>query len=154
MEKGLIEVAPLAYMRGRTLDNAFIILDEAQNTTPGPDENVPDPYRVWLQGDHHWRLYPEGICRRARYPALMWREKVLSKVDDIGFCYLTSKTTWCVIRWYRRLYRHMMIMRLRIRRRTVSRENGRIPRRKRQQKKGMVNTKVKDCNGSMVKSCQ
>jgi len=33
MEKGLIEVAPLAYMRGRTLDNAFIILDEAQNTT-------------------------------------------------------------------------------------------------------------------------
>lgn len=34
MEKGLIEVVPLAYMRGRTLDNAFIILDEAQNTTP------------------------------------------------------------------------------------------------------------------------
>ena len=34
MERGLIEVAPLAYMRGRTLDNAFIILDEAQNTTP------------------------------------------------------------------------------------------------------------------------
>ena len=34
MEKGLIEVAPLAYMRGRTLDNAFIILDEAQNTSP------------------------------------------------------------------------------------------------------------------------
>ena len=33
-EKGVIEVAPLAYMRGRTLDNAFIILDEAQNTTP------------------------------------------------------------------------------------------------------------------------
>ena len=33
MEKGLIEVAPLAYMRGRTLDNAFIVLDEAQNTT-------------------------------------------------------------------------------------------------------------------------
>ena len=34
MEKGLIEVAPLAYMRGRTLDNSFIVLDEAQNTTP------------------------------------------------------------------------------------------------------------------------
>lgn len=34
MERGVIEVAPLAYMRGRTLDNAFIILDEAQNTTP------------------------------------------------------------------------------------------------------------------------
>jgi phosphate starvation-inducible PhoH-like protein len=34
MEKGVIEIAPLAYMRGRTLENAFIILDEAQNTTP------------------------------------------------------------------------------------------------------------------------
>lgn len=34
MMKGIIEVAPLAYMRGRTLENAFIILDEAQNTTP------------------------------------------------------------------------------------------------------------------------
>ena len=34
MEKGLIEVAPLAYMRGRTLESAFVILDEAQNTTP------------------------------------------------------------------------------------------------------------------------
>ncbi|MCR4715738.1 MAG: PhoH family protein [Lachnospiraceae bacterium] len=34
MESGLIEVAPLAYMRGRTLDNAFVVLDEAQNTTP------------------------------------------------------------------------------------------------------------------------
>ncbi|NMC56452.1 MAG: PhoH family protein, partial [Eubacteriaceae bacterium] len=34
MERGMIEVAPLAYMRGRTLDDSFIILDEAQNTTP------------------------------------------------------------------------------------------------------------------------
>jgi phosphate starvation-inducible PhoH-like protein len=34
MERGVIEVAPLAYMRGRTLNNAFIVLDEAQNTTP------------------------------------------------------------------------------------------------------------------------
>jgi phosphate starvation-inducible PhoH-like protein len=35
VEKGVIEVAPLAFMRGRTLTNAFVILDEAQNTTPG-----------------------------------------------------------------------------------------------------------------------
>ena len=34
LEKGMIEVVPLAYMRGRTLDNSFIIMDEAQNTTP------------------------------------------------------------------------------------------------------------------------
>lgn len=40
-ERGAIEVAPLAYMRGRTLNDAFIILDEAQNTTQGTDEDVP-----------------------------------------------------------------------------------------------------------------
>ena len=45
-EKQLIEVAPLAYMRGRTLDDAFIILDEAQNTTPEQMKNVFDP--VWV----------------------------------------------------------------------------------------------------------
>ncbi len=53
MEKGLIEVAPLAYMRGRTLDNAFIILDEAQNTYSGSDEDVSDPNRFWIEGGHH-----------------------------------------------------------------------------------------------------
>ena len=52
-EKGLIEVAPLAYMRGRTLDNAFIILDEAQNTTPGTDEDVPYTNRIWLKSCHY-----------------------------------------------------------------------------------------------------
>ena len=44
MEQDVIEVIPLAYMRGRTLNDAFIILDEAQNTTVGSDENVPDPH--------------------------------------------------------------------------------------------------------------
>ena len=39
LEKGVIEIAPLAYMRGRTLNHAFIILDEAQNTTPVPQAN-------------------------------------------------------------------------------------------------------------------
>ena len=66
MEKGLIEVAPLAYMRGRTLDNAFIILDEAQNTTPAPDENVSDPDRVWFQSNYHGRFHSErssGQCK-------------------------------------------------------------------------------------------
>lgn len=53
-EKGLIEVAPLAYMRGRTLDNAFIILDEAQNTTPA-QLKMSLPYRFWLQSHYHRR---------------------------------------------------------------------------------------------------
>ena len=46
VEKGNIEVAPLAYMRGRTLDDSFIILDEAPEHHPGADENVSDPFRV------------------------------------------------------------------------------------------------------------
>ena len=58
-EKGLIEVAPLAYMRGRTLDNAFIILDEAQNTTQAQ-------MKMFLTS-------PRRICLQARYPASTWR---------------------------------------------------------------------------------
>lgn len=42
VEKGVIEVAPLAFMRGRTLNDAFVILDEAQNNNIRPNENVPD----------------------------------------------------------------------------------------------------------------
>ena len=64
MEKGLIEVAPLAYMRGRTLDNAFIILDEAQNTTPAQMKMVPDTYRIWFQGYHHRRCLTERSSKR------------------------------------------------------------------------------------------
>ena len=60
MEKGLIEVAPLAYMRGRTLDNAFIILDEAQNTTPAQMKmfltRIGFGSKVIITGDS----YPEG----------------------------------------------------------------------------------------------
>ena len=46
LQIGVIEVAPLAYMRGRTLSRAFVILDEAQNTTLSADEDVPDPPRA------------------------------------------------------------------------------------------------------------
>ena len=55
LERGNIEVAPLAYMRGRTLDDSFIILDEAQNTTRA-DEDVPDPPGLRLE-DRHYRRY-------------------------------------------------------------------------------------------------
>ncbi len=48
-KKGLIEVAPLAYMRGRTLDNAFIILDEAQNTTPAQMKMFLTRIGFWIQ---------------------------------------------------------------------------------------------------------
>ena len=48
LEKNVIEIAPLAYMRGRTLNDAFVILDEAQNTIDRADEDVPDADRLRL----------------------------------------------------------------------------------------------------------
>ena len=90
MEKGLIEVAPLAYMRGRTLDNAFIILDEAQNTTPeqmkmfltrigyGSKAIVTgDITQIDLPGDKR-----SGLKEAA---------KILKNIEDIAFCTFTEK---------------------------------------------------------------
>ena len=65
MEKGQIEVAPLAFMRGRTLNDSFIILDEAQNTTPRADADVPDPARLRLEGRRHRRRDPDRPAARA-----------------------------------------------------------------------------------------
>ncbi|MDY5540697.1 MAG: PhoH family protein [Lachnospiraceae bacterium] len=90
MEKGLIEVAPLAYMRGRTLDNAFIILDEAQNTTPAQMKmfltRIGFGSKVIITGDSTQKDLPAGTVS-----GLDVAEKVLKKIDDVGFCYLTSK---------------------------------------------------------------
>ena len=90
MEKGLIEVAPLAYMRGRTLDNAFIILDEAQNTTPAQMKmfltRIGFGSKVIVTGDSSQKDLPAGTRS-----GLDVAEKVLSKIDDIAFCTLTSK---------------------------------------------------------------
>ena len=90
MEKGLIEVAPLAYMRGRTLDNAFIILDEAQNTTPAQMKmfltRIGFGSKVIITGDSTHKDLPAGTVS-----GLDVAEKVLKKIDDVGVCYLTSK---------------------------------------------------------------
>ena len=64
MASGTIEVAPLAYMRGRTLNDAFIILDEAQNTSQRADEDVPHPARLRLEDGRHGRHHPGGPARR------------------------------------------------------------------------------------------
>lgn len=89
-EKGLIEVAPLAYMRGRTLDNAFIILDEAQNTTPAQMKmfltRIGFGSKVVITGDQTQKDLPTGTVS-----GLDVALKVLSKIDDIGFSYLTSQ---------------------------------------------------------------
>lgn len=89
-EKGLIEVAPLAYMRGRTLDNAFIILDEAQNTTPAQMKmfltRIGFGSKVVITGD----LSQKDLPFQAE-SGLEVAVKVLDGIDDIGFSYLTNK---------------------------------------------------------------
>lgn len=89
-EKGLIEVAPLAYMRGRTLDNAFIILDEAQNTTPAQMKmfltRIGFGSKVIITGDLTQKDLP-GNTGSGLEEAI----KVLNKIEDIGFAYLTSQ---------------------------------------------------------------
>ena len=89
-EKGLIEVAPLAYMRGRTLDNSFIILDEAQNTTPAQMKmfltRIGFGSKVVITGDATQKDLPPD-AKSGLDVAL----KVLEKIDDIGVCKLTSK---------------------------------------------------------------
>lgn len=90
MEKGLIEVAPLAYMRGRTLDNAFIILDEAQNTTPSQMKmfltRIGFGSQVVVTGDQSQKDLPEST-KSGLDEAL----RVLGKVEEIGFANLTNK---------------------------------------------------------------
>ena len=89
-EKGLIEVAPLAYMRGRTLDNAFIILDEAQNTTPAQMKmfltRIGFGSKVIITGDPTQKDLPSG-----QVSGLDIALKVLDRIDDIGFVKLTNK---------------------------------------------------------------
>ena len=90
MEKGLIEVAPLAYMRGRTLDNAYIILDEAQNTTPAQMKmfltRIGFGSKVVITGDRTQKDLAVGSVS-----GLDVALRVLSDVDDIAFCNLTSR---------------------------------------------------------------
>ncbi len=90
MEKGLIEVAPLAYMRGRTLDNAYIILDEAQNTTPAQMKmfltRIGFGSKVVVTGDASQKDLAPGTVS-----GLDVAVRVLSGIEDIAFCSLTSR---------------------------------------------------------------
>ena len=89
-EKGLIEVAPLAYMRGRTLDNAFIILDEAQNTTPAQMKmfltRIGFGSKVVITGDSTQKDLPSGSAS-----GLDVAVKVVKNIEDVSICMLTSK---------------------------------------------------------------
>ena len=91
MEKGLIEVAPLAYMRGRTLDNAYIILDEAQNTTPAVRRalrharrgDVPEIFRARQYRGRAARLYARPHAGRQLYHFGRGAEHVLRADENV-----------------------------------------------------------------------
>lgn len=87
---GKIEIAPLAYMRGRTLSNAFIILDEAQNSTPEQMmmalTRLGHGSRLVITGDKTQVDLP-----RHKYSGLKEAEKVLKQVEGIAFCFLDGR---------------------------------------------------------------
>ena len=87
MERGVIEIAPLAYMRGRTLDDAFVILDEAQNTTKAQMKmfltRLGFGSKMIITGDKTQIDLPRGMDS-----GLIAAEKILGKVSDIRFQYL------------------------------------------------------------------
>lgn len=89
-ERGLIEIAPLAYMRGRTLDDSFIILDEAQNTTPEQMKmfltRLGFGSKMVVTGDVTQIDLPLG-----RKSGLVEAERILQDIDDIGFMYFAEQ---------------------------------------------------------------
>jgi phosphate starvation-inducible protein PhoH and related proteins len=89
MERGVVEVAPLAYMRGRTLNNAFVILDEAQNTTPAQMKMMLT--RIGMKS----RLVVTGDLTQTDLPShqasgLAIARKILEPIEGISFCYLSK----------------------------------------------------------------
>jgi len=89
MERTIIEVAPLAYMRGRTLDDSFIILDEAQNTTPEQMKmfltRIGFGSKAVITGDVTQVDLPKG-----NYSGLVEVQKILKGVEGISFQYLSE----------------------------------------------------------------
>ena len=89
MASGTIEVAPLAYMRGRTLNDSYVVLDEAQNTTPEQMKmfltRLGFGTRMVVTGDITQIDLPQG------HSGLRLASRVLANIDDIHFAYLTSE---------------------------------------------------------------
>ena len=90
LERGVIEIAPLAYMRGRTLDDAFIILDEAQNTTPEQMKmfltRIGFGSKAVITGDVTQIDLPDG-----KRSGLKDAAKVLKNIEGLDFSYLSDK---------------------------------------------------------------
>src|SRR5699024_1872826 len=83
MEKGVVEIAPLAYMRGRTLNNAFIILDEAQNTTKAQIKmfltRFGENSKMVITGDLTQIDLPDGKVSGLKHATRIWQG-----IDEIG----------------------------------------------------------------------
>ena len=90
VDRRLIEVTPLAYMRGRTLNNAFIILDESQNTTTAQMKmfltRIGFGSKAVITGDQTQIDLPQGV-----ESGLIHAMKILHHIKDIGFSYFSSK---------------------------------------------------------------
>ncbi|MGG3282868.1 PhoH family protein [Paenibacillus solani] len=90
LERGLIEIAPLAYMRGRTLDDSFIILDEAQNTTPEQMKmfltRLGFGSKMVITGDVTQIDLPRG-----KKSGLIEAKKILSEIEEVGFVYFAEQ---------------------------------------------------------------
>ncbi|GGA20473.1 PhoH family protein [Paenibacillus physcomitrellae] len=89
LERGLIEIAPLAYMRGRTLDDSFIILDEAQNTTPEQMKmfltRLGFGSKMVITGDMTQIDLPRG-----KKSGLIEASTILSQIEEIGFVHFNE----------------------------------------------------------------
>jgi phosphate starvation-inducible PhoH-like protein len=90
MELGVIEIVPLAFMRGRTLNNSFAILDEAQNTTVAQMKmfltRIGEGSKAVVTGD-----VTQIDLDRKRLSGLIAIQKILRDISDVKFCYLTDK---------------------------------------------------------------
>ena len=90
MERGIIEIAPLAYMRGRTLTNAYVILDEAQNTTREQIKmfltRLGENSKMVITGDLTQIDLPKGLTSGLKHAI-----RILKDIDDIGIIKLNEK---------------------------------------------------------------
>jgi phosphate starvation-inducible PhoH-like protein len=90
MQSGVIEVAPLAYMRGRTLNDAFVILDEAQNTTPEQMKmfltRLGFGSKMVITGD-----VTQVDLPNLQHSGLRVVRNILNNIDDIAFLELTAE---------------------------------------------------------------
>ena len=100
MERGTIEVAPLAFMRGRTLNDSFIILDEAQNTTAEQMKmfltRLGYGSKAVITGDVTQVDLPSGR------PSGLWRSRRCSAAWRASPSARSARSTWCATRWCRR----------------------------------------------------